>query len=184
MTPELEKELGELMVLAQAGDKVAYEALLCKLSAAVRGMATRRLPFDSVDDGIQNVLIAVHRARHTYDPTRPFAPWFLALARYRLTDTWRRIDRTSGREVSKKDVADIAGAADPRRAREDQVAIRAAVAELPARQRRVVELLKLEQRSVREVAEILEMSESAVKVTAHRAYKALRHHLGGRNADR
>jgi RNA polymerase sigma-70 factor (ECF subfamily) len=49
---------------------------------------------------------------------------------------------------------------------------------LPERQRQVVELMKLEQRSVREVALILGMSESAVKVTAHRAYKKLRQELG------
>ncbi len=60
----------------------------------------------------------------------------------------------------------------------ERAAVRAAVAELPERQRRVVELMKLEQRTAREVAEILDMSESAVKVTAHRAYKTLRRTLG------
>jgi RNA polymerase sigma-70 factor, ECF subfamily len=183
MTPELEKELSQLMVLAQGGDKHAYGALLERLGTLLRVMALRRLPRDSVEDGIQNVLVAIHRARHTYDPSRPFAPWFQALARNRLTDTWRKVERTHRRELARTDLVEIAAAGDQGQAREDQVAVRAAVAQLPVRQRRVIELLKLEQRSVKEVATILDMSESAVKVTAHRAYRALRRNLGGRDAD-
>ena len=151
------------------------------LASASRVLALRRLPADRVDDGVQNVLIAVHRARHTYDPMRPFGPWFSALARNRLTDTWRRVARTVGRETPRADMAEVAGAGDEQSRREDRAAVRAAVAELPARQRQVVELLKLEQRSVKEVARILDMSESAVKVTAHRAYKTLRQTLGERD---
>jgi len=178
MTPELEQELGRLMCLAQGGDKIAYETLLRSLAGAVRGMAIRRLPKDSVDDGIQNVLVAVHKARHTYDASRPFAPWFLALAGHRLTDTWRKVHRTSNREVTWADLEQLAGPEAPDSMMEDRAAVRAAVAELPPRQRRVVELMKLEQRTAKEVAQILDMSESAAKVTAHRAYKTLRRTLG------
>jgi len=178
MTPELEKEWGQLMALAQDGDEVAYETLLRGLASAARAMAYRQLPADRVDDGVQNVLVAVHRARHTYDPGRPFAPWFRALARHRLTDTWRRVQRTTRRESGRTDVAALGRANDPAPDADDRAVVRAAVAELPPRQRRVVELLKLEQRSVKEVAGILGMSESAVKVTAHRAYKVLRRTLG------
>jgi RNA polymerase sigma-70 factor (ECF subfamily) len=48
------------------------------------------------------------------------------------------------------------------------------VAALPDKQRRVIELLKFEELSVREVASRLGMSEANVKVTAHRGYRALR----------
>jgi RNA polymerase sigma-70 factor (ECF subfamily) len=52
------------------------------------------------------------------------------------------------------------------------------VAALPARQRDVIVGLKFEDRSVREVAGRMGMSESAVKVTAHRGYRALKRVLG------
>jgi RNA polymerase sigma-70 factor (ECF subfamily) len=178
MTPEQEQDLGRLMRLAQAGDRAAYESLLRSLADTVRGLAMRRLPPDSVEDGIQNVLLAVHRARHTYDPSRPFAPWFWALAGHCLTDTWRKVQRTARREITQADLGDHAGPDEADDGADERAAVRAAVARLPARQRRVVELMKLEQRSVREVALILGMSESAVKVTAHRAYKKLRRELG------
>ncbi len=166
------------MVLAQGGDRSAYETLLKELAEAVRTMARHQLPPDRVDDGMQNVLIAVHKARHTYDPARPFMPWFRAIARHRLTDTFRRVSRATIRETNRADVSDLADPRDLVTASHDRAAVRAAVAGLPAGQRRVVELLKLEQRSVKEVAEILGMSESAVKVAAHRGYKRLRKKLG------
>jgi RNA polymerase sigma-70 factor (ECF subfamily) len=62
----------------------------------------------------------------------------------------------------------------------DVEAIRAAVATLPGRQREVIEQLKFEERSVRDVAGRLNMTESAVKVTAHRGYRVLRRVLGDR----
>src|SRR4029453_13669228 len=61
----------------------------------------------------------------------------------------------------------------------DIEAIHAAVASLPARQREVIEALKFRDQSVREVAGRLSMTESAVKVTAPRGYRALKRPLGG-----
>ena len=54
---------------------------------------------------------------------------------------------------------------------------RETLAILPENQRRVVELLKLNGLSIRETAKKLDMSEAAVKVTAHRAYLKLRKSL-------
>jgi DNA-directed RNA polymerase specialized sigma24 family protein len=43
----------------------------------------------------------------------------------------------------------------------------------------VIEALKFRDQSVREVAGRLQMTESAVKVTAHRGYRVLKRMLGG-----
>ena len=53
-----------------------------------------------------------------------------------------------------------------------------ALGRLPGRQRRVIELLKVRDLSVREVASQIGMTESAVKVTAFRGYQALRKMMG------
>ena len=55
--------------------------------------------------------------------------------------------------------------------------VRRAVAGLPDNQRQVIELLKFEELSVAEVADRLGMTESNVKVTAHRGYRALRRRI-------
>ena len=51
------------------------------------------------------------------------------------------------------------------------------MAELPDKQRQVIELLKLEEMSVRDVAAAVGMSEANVKVTAHRGYQVLRRRI-------
>jgi RNA polymerase sigma-70 factor (ECF subfamily) len=121
-------------------------------------------------------LLAVHRARHTYDPARPFAPWLYAIAQNRLIDALRVQRRRLLRELDPGAVREPGTGA--RQERDVLLGdVRRAMAVLPDRQRRVIELLKFEDLSVREVAARLGMSETNVKVTAHRGYRALRRRI-------
>jgi RNA polymerase sigma-70 factor (ECF subfamily) len=181
VTAEQEGQSASLMRLAQAGDQVAYASLLVLLTSITRRFARARLgTVPWIDDVVQETLLAVHRARQTYDPGRPFAPWFYAVASSRLIDVLRRERRVTAREIPGDVLPDapIPGGATTR-GEIDVEAIHAAVATLPARQREVIEALKFRDQSVREVAGRLSMTESAVKVTAHRGYRALKRLLGG-----
>jgi RNA polymerase sigma-70 factor, ECF subfamily len=168
------------MRLTQAGDQAAYASLLVLLTSATRQFARARLgAVPWIDDVVQETLLAVHRARHTYDPRRPFAPWFYAVASSRLIDVVRRERRVTSREIPGDVLPDVVSGAGPAARNEiDVEAIHAAVGSLPARQREVVEALKFRDQSVRDVAGQLGMTESAVKVTAHRGYAALKRLLG------
>ncbi len=42
---------------------------------------------------MQEVLLAVHLKRHTYDPAAPFAPWLFAVTRNKVIDALRRRGR-------------------------------------------------------------------------------------------
>jgi RNA polymerase sigma-70 factor (ECF subfamily) len=131
-----------------------------------------------VDDVVQETLLTIHGARRTYDPARPFAPWFYAIASSRLIDVLRRERRVHSREIAGDMLPDAPAAAE----RGDDIdvqAIHAALASLPPRQRDVIEGLKFRDESVREIATRTRMTESAVKVTAHRGYRVLRRLLGG-----
>lgn len=180
MTAEQEMRSATLMRSAQAGDQMAYASLLILLTAATRQFARARLggvPW--LDDVVQETLLAVHRARHTYDPARPFAPWFYAVAANRMIDVIRRERRVMTHELAGEVPEPVVD--DTSRGDEvDVEAIHAAVAALPPRQREVIEALKFKEQSVREVAGQLHMSESAVKVTAHRGYQSLKRLLRGR----
>jgi RNA polymerase sigma-70 factor (ECF subfamily) len=181
VTPEQERQAASLMRLAQGGDQAAYAALLVLLTSLVRQFARRRIGGAAVwvDDVVQETLLTVHSARHTYDPRRPFAPWFYAIASNRLIDVLRRERRIAAREIAGGELPDGSShAGGMERDDIDVEAIRAAVAALPPRQRAIVEGLKFRDQSVREVADRMGMSESAVKVTAHRGYRALRRLLG------
>jgi RNA polymerase sigma-70 factor (ECF subfamily) len=169
------------MVLAQQGDQRAYEELLQLLARDARGFVGRRVGWtDWVEDVVQEVLMTVHRARHTYDGARAFAPWFYAIVNSRLIDALRARRRRAGREVVDDDA--LARQAAPLPAAgggEMSEELARAVSNLPRVQREVVSLLKYDDLSVREVAGRLGMSEAAVKATAHRGYKVLRKTVRG-----
>ena len=79
------------MQAAQAGDAEAYQRLLRELLPWVRGVVHRRLGADAAgDDVVQEVLLRIHTARHTYRPERPLLPWVGAIARNASIDLARR----------------------------------------------------------------------------------------------
>ena len=111
MTPEQERESASLMRLAQGGDQIAYVSLLVLLTSITRQFARTRLgAVPWIDDVVQETLLAVHRARQTYDAGRPFAPWFYAVASSRLIDVLRRERRVTSREVPGDVLPDEPGA--------------------------------------------------------------------------
>jgi RNA polymerase sigma-70 factor (ECF subfamily) len=186
MTSQQESQATALMIRAQGADPLAYAELLTLLASAARRFARGRLgDVPWLDDVVQETLLSIHGARHTYDARRPFAPWFYAILSSRLIDVLRKERRVQSREL----VADVlpesyavATAYADGRDEVDFERVKAALAALPPRQREVVSALKLEDESVKDVSRRLGMSESAVKVTAHRGYRALRRFLGRRDA--
>lgn len=165
------------MVAAQEGDRHSYEALLTRIASVVQAFVRKRVGDASwCDDVVQESLLAVHRARHTYDPGRPFAPWLYAIIHHRFIDALRVQRRRLMREVQ-VDAPRDDGAAPPQEREALLRDVRRAVSGLPDNQRVVIELLKFEDLSVREVAARLRMTETNVKVTAHRGYRALRRQI-------
>lgn len=183
MTPDQERNAAAWMRLAQSGDQSAYASLLVLLTSVTRQFARGRLGSVAwIDDVVQETLLTVHGARRTYDPTRPFAPWFYAIASSRLIDVLRRERRIMSREMLSEAVPE-APAVDERETELDVDAIRAAVASLPGRQRAVIEGLKFRDESVRDVAGRMNMTEAGVKATAHRGYRTLRRLLAGQRRE-
>ena len=87
MTPDAEQLATRYLAAAQAGDAIAYDALLRLLAEAARVFVGRRIAWaDWGEDVVQDILLTVHRVRQTYDPARPFGPWFYAIASARLID--------------------------------------------------------------------------------------------------
>lgn len=177
----MQQHWSELMAAAQEGDRVAYGRLLRETVPFIRAIASRRHATpDRIDDVVQEVLLTVHRVRHTYDPTRPFEPWLAAIAERRSIDLVRRRARRAAVETS--DEQAYATFADPGANREGEMlvardALGRALGELPARQREALELLKLRELSLKEAARESGRSIAALKVNMHRALKTLRARL-------
>jgi RNA polymerase sigma-70 factor (ECF subfamily) len=165
---------------AQQGDQAAYASLLMLLTRVTRQFARARLgSVPWIDDVVQETLLTVHGARQTYDSARPFGPWFYAIASSRMIDVIRRERRLASWQIAGDVLPEPAAGPNAARDDVDAEAVRTALASLPPRQRTVIERMKFGDQSVRDVAQGLGMSESAVKVTAHRGYRALKRLLGG-----
>jgi RNA polymerase sigma-70 factor (ECF subfamily) len=160
---------------AISGDAGAYRLFLESVTPYLRAMTRRqseRFGAGNVDaeDIVQEVLLAIHLKRGTWDPTRPIGPWISTIVRNKLIDTLRR----RGRQISVpiEDVIDTLEAKDTTDGLEwydvDKMLNR-----LKEQQRDIVRSISVNGAGVRETAERLKMSEGAVRVALHRALKLL-----------
>ena len=162
-----------LMVAAQAGDAAAYRRLLAEISVWLKRYYSRRLPSSMVDDVSQEVLLALHAKRHTYDPERPFMAWLAAIARYKWIDSIRSLQ--SNATVPLDDELAVPS---------DELTVTSAwslerlLGTLKPAQAEVIRLVKLEGRSVEEASRATGQSVSLVKVNIHRGLRRLIAFLG------
>ena len=174
MLQEAESRLKALFVRSLGGDADAYRSFLQALTRHLRGFLRRRIPNyrDDIEDLVQEILLAVHNARHTYRPDEPLTAWLHAIARYKLMDFFRSRARRESLNDPLDDYAELLADTDdePAQARHD---IGKLLEHLPDKQRLPIVHMKLEGLSVTETARITGLSESAVKVGVHRGLKAL-----------
>jgi RNA polymerase sigma-70 factor, ECF subfamily len=168
-------EWSGLMRTALAGDDGAYHRLLKAVApvlraAARRGLARAGQPVDQSEDIVQDILLAVHLKRHTWNADAPFAPWLFAIARNKLIDALRRRGRRVF--VNIDDFAETLAdepVAEQAPARE----VTAQLQTLPVRQREVVQSIAVDSASIKDTARKFSMSEGAVRVALHRGLASL-----------
>ena len=172
---EREDEWTGLMRSAMTGNDAAYHRLLKAVTpvlraAARRGLARAGQPGDQSEDIVQDILLAVHLKRHTWDANAPFAPWLFAIARNKLIDALRR----RGRRIF-VNVDDFAETIADEPAAETVSAneIASLLQTLPQRQREVLQSISVESASIKDTAAKFAMSEGAVRVALHRALASL-----------
>ncbi|MBI3698911.1 MAG: sigma-70 family RNA polymerase sigma factor [Afipia sp.] len=170
-----------LMRSANAGDNAAYHRLLKAVTpvlraAARRGLARAGQPVDQSEDIVQDILIAVHLKRHTWDPNAPFAPWLFAIGRNKLIDALRRRGRRIF--VNIDDFSDILPGA-PAEETVPATEVSAHLNGLPQRQRDVLQSISVDGVSIKDTAAKFAMTEGAVRVALHRGLTNLANKLRG-----
>lgn len=146
---QADRRLGGLMASAQTGDRAAYDALLRDCVPVIRAVARGRgVPPEAIDDVVQETLLTVHRARHTYDPSRPFRAWLRTIAERRAIDLLRRQGRQRSREVHDEIAYETHPAAAQAPVAEVDAGLRQAIDGLPEGQRQAIEELTLKDRSL------------------------------------
>lgn len=171
-----EKHLRELMIKGLDGDAAAYRALLDDISRYLRTFFRAKLSgfgrgSTEAEDLVQEVLLAIHTRRHTYDPDVPFTPWMHAIARYKLIDYLRRT-RGVRAEVTLEDASVIVAHPDHEHVESDYD-LQTLLRRLPEKMRRAIQYVKIEGLSVAEAAKRTSTTESAIKVDIHRGLKRL-----------
>jgi RNA polymerase sigma-70 factor (ECF subfamily) len=172
---EREDEWTGLMRSAISGDSAAYHRLLKAITPVLRAAARRGLSragqsIDQAEDIVQDILLAVHLKRHTWDANAAFAPWLFAIARNKLIDALRRRGRRVFVNIDDfaETIADqpVAETASP-------TEVAAQLQALPARQRDVLQSIAVESASIKDTAAKFAMSEGAVRVALHRGLASL-----------
>lgn len=167
-----EAHLKSFMLRGLDGDAGAWRVLLTDMGAHLRPFFARRL-FDGgadAEDLVQETLIAIHAKRTTWDRHQPFTAWAFAIARHKLIDHLRRQGRRPTHPIDEASdlfaehtVEDGATQADLGRC----------LSLLPARQRRLIEDVRLRGLTVAEAASNHGYTLTAAKVSIHRSMKTL-----------
>lgn len=170
-----EGEWSALMRAAAAGDAEAYRGFLISITPYIRGIARHRgrllgTPEAEAEDVVQEVLLAVHLKRGTWDAGRPVTPWIAAIARNKVIDAFRRKGRHG--VVPIEDMADQLAAEEPEETL-SRGEIDRLIDQLRPPQGAIVRAISLDGVSIRDTASKFAMSEGAVRVALHRALKAL-----------
>ena len=159
------------MVAAQSGDKKAYRNLLSEVEKlSQRYLTTRVASASDRNDITQEILVSIHKARHTYEGEKPFLPWMYAIFNYRLKDFFRRFYRQQERETQESEhpVEDVSAVNAEEQLEYHQLSEKL-LSCLKPKQRSIVEMLYLQGNSAQEVSEIMDISVANVRTTAHRA---------------
>ncbi len=191
-SPRVDERLSteETLIRAAAhGDRDAFARLVDLHKRAVFGLCVRLLQDrEEARDAAQETFVRAWSAMGTYDPSHPFAPWVLRIARNHCVDlARRRIPKAQRVELD----APAHGGAEPPQlvdgataGADEQLAhaqlttsLEGAVAALPPNYREVVHLFHVEHLSYKEIAATMEIPIGTVMTWLHRARARLREAL-------
>jgi RNA polymerase sigma-70 factor (ECF subfamily) len=166
-----------LMLRLKSGDDKAFAAIFSKYEKRIVNYARRYLyNRERAEDAAQETFLRLYRARGDYEPRTRFRTYLYRIA----TNTC--LNHVRKREWLSKDVPDVADSqAQPEEAlagAELRTLVEKALAELPEAQRTALVLLRFEDLSYEEIAQVTDASVAAVKSLLNRAKAQLLQKLG------
>lgn len=171
----IEAELHALWMQSLGGDSASYQRALTLMSGHLRRFLKYRMAsqLSDVEDLVQEILMAVHQKRHTYQSDQPLTAWMFAIARYKWVDHLRAHGRRERLHDDIDDWAQILIVESDEAASDANKDLDVVLADLPVRQREAIEHTRLMGLSISETAQRTGQSEASVKVNVHRGLKSL-----------
>jgi RNA polymerase sigma-70 factor (ECF subfamily) len=158
-----------LIEAAQRGEPWALEQLYHLYAPMVHGILLARVPYDHVDDLVQDVFLQAFNKVSTLRANGAFGGWLAMIARNRATDFHRRKRQTE--EIS-EDLAQR------KSMRAEAAEALEAITSLPESYRETLVLRLVEGMTGPEIAERTGLTPASVRVNLHRGMKMLREKLG------
>ncbi len=182
----IERDL-ELMLGVRRGEEASFEELLRRYRGPLVNYFSRWLRDPGLaEDLAQEVFLRVYKARARYRPDARFTTWLYRIATNLALNALRdrrgmdapTDSRNPRADAESSAIADLRPTAEQRLVLSDRARlIRQAIEKLPENQRAAVVLHKYQELDYRQIAKVLEVSESAVKSLLFRAYETLRARL-------
>lgn len=163
-----------------------FEIILDRYQRYVCALISRQVNAGMVLELAQEVFVEAYRSLPKYNQDKSFANWLAAITLHRCQDYWRRHYRSRETPISglsaaqQQALTDLAEHTGNERIpealerKEMEEILQVALAGLSPQERMIVTLVHLEERSIKEVATMLDWTVINVKVRAYRARRALK----------
>ena len=175
----------ELVDRARRGDRTAADMMITWINPAIVRYCRARIgrsgsAFATADDVAQEIIAGVLKALPGFtDDSRSFMPFVYGIASNKVADHYRRVARDRCETVPEvPDAADTGPGPEQQAVRHELTGRMAALlATMPRRQREILVLRLVVGLTATEIAKLMSMSPTAVRVAQHRALTSLRGRL-------
>ena len=168
------------------GNIDAFEHLLVRYRDHVIGIVQKHVPYDQAEETAHMVFVRIYQSLGTYKKKGAFRQWLSSIAVRTCYDFWR--ERYRSKEYTMSSFTEhhqdwmehaVSGTSqevffNERSRREARELLERAMAKLSPKDRIVIELVYLEELSIKEAAELLGWSAANVKIRSFRTRKKLR----------
>lgn len=170
----------ELVTRLREGDKVAFERLYAQYKTRLAGNFIKLLRDDELaKDAMQELSLKLWNARESIDVDQSFKAYLFRIAENLVFDYYKKMARDRAKETSLlSELEDwYSHIEEDLISKENISQVRAIIDKLPEKQRKAYVLHKMEGKSYKEIAEIMDIAPSTINKHIYTAHKFVKEQI-------